>query len=176
MEKTRKLEIGAFGKKIDNDWEVLDAVKSPIVDIVADVCKPLPLNDNAYDLIYMSHVLEHIPWYDTIKILKELYRILKKGGVIEIWVPDFEKAVKVYLKQEIPDGWYMLNPDKNFMMWINGRTFAGHRGEYSWHRATFDTNHLRNCLEKAGFCEVGMLKKTRTVNHGYVNLGMSGKK
>ena len=172
----RNLEIGARGRKIDSRWEVLDTVKSPIVDIVADICKPLPIGDNTYDLIYMSHVLEHIAWYDTIKVLKELHRILKKDGVIEIWVPDFEKIVEVYLKQKIQDGWYMRNPNKNPYVWISGRLFWGLRGEYSWHRAMFDSRHLHACLEEVGFCGVSMLENTRTVNHGYINLGVSGKK
>ena len=172
----RKLEIGAGRNKIDSDWEVLDAVKSPIVDIVTDVCKPLPIMDDTYDLIYMSHVLEHVPWYETVKVLRELHRILKKGGVVEIWVPDFVKIIKIYTTKKIPDGWYRLNPDKSFMTWINGRLFAGHGGGFNWHRATFDSNYLHKCLNVAGFSELTLLKKPRAYNHGYINLGMSGRK
>lgn len=172
----KKLEIGAMRVKIDNSWENLDIAPSPIVDIVADISKPLPIEENTYDLIYMSHVLEHIPWYDTVKVLKELCRILKPNGVLEVCVPDFKKIVGVYHKQKIPDGWYMFNPNKDFMAWINGRLYAYYRGEQNWHHAAFDENHLYNCLREAGFSDIGIIEKPRTQGHGWVNLGMSGRK
>lgn len=42
-------------------------------------------NDNAFDLIICSHVLEHIP--DDRKAIKEIYRILSPGGIALLQVP-----------------------------------------------------------------------------------------
>ena len=44
-------------------------------------------DDCTFDLIYVSHVLEHIP--DDIKAMKELYRVLKVGGSCIVMVPLF---------------------------------------------------------------------------------------
>ena len=41
--------------------------------------------DNYFDFIYCSHVLEHVP--DDIKAMKELHRVLKPDGVALIMVP-----------------------------------------------------------------------------------------
>ncbi|HSM63218.1 MAG TPA: methyltransferase domain-containing protein, partial [Gillisia sp.] len=45
----------------------------------------LPFEDNSFDFILCNHVLEHIP--DDTKAMKELYRILKKGGTAILQIP-----------------------------------------------------------------------------------------
>ncbi len=45
----------------------------------------LPFADNTFDHIIANHVMEHIPqWFET---MKEFSRVVKTGGLIEIWVP-----------------------------------------------------------------------------------------
>src|SRR5688572_7586699 len=45
----------------------------------------LPFPDGTFDMIYCSHVLEHVP--DDHLALRELFRVLKKGGLAVIMVP-----------------------------------------------------------------------------------------
>jgi SAM-dependent methyltransferase len=45
----------------------------------------IPYKDNTFDLIICSHVLEHIP--DDLSAMKELYRVLKRGGLAILQVP-----------------------------------------------------------------------------------------
>lgn len=52
----------------------------------------LPFNDNTFDLVFSSHVLEHVP--DIKKALSEIYRVLKPGGINFCVVPT--AADKVY--------------------------------------------------------------------------------
>jgi len=47
----------------------------------------IPFDDNYFDFIYNSHVLEHVP--NDKKAMEELYRVLKPNGVIFIAVPLF---------------------------------------------------------------------------------------
>jgi SAM-dependent methyltransferase len=54
------------------------------VDIQADMTN-LPIADSSFDLIYASHVLEHVP--DDEKAIAELHRVLKPGGVAILPVP-----------------------------------------------------------------------------------------
>lgn len=49
------------------------------VDIVANGDN-LPVDDNSVDFVINSHVIEHM--FDTIKALKEWYRVIKPGGYI----------------------------------------------------------------------------------------------
>ncbi len=45
----------------------------------------IPYEDNTFDFIYNSHVLEHVP--DDIKGMEELRRVLKEDGVCITTVP-----------------------------------------------------------------------------------------
>lgn len=177
----RKLEIGPHSSgKINPSWETMDMIKKPFVDIVHNVRKlPLPIKNDTYKLIYMSHILEHVPWFQTTDLLKELRRVLVRGGLLEIWVPDLEKLVKAYLNPELvkKDGWYKHNPEKDPVKWFNGRLFTYGPGEENWHRATFDAPYLLKCLRDAGFRNTKKLDKPRGTNyHGWINLGASGQK
>jgi len=174
----RKLEIGTH-TRIDDSWETMDMVSGDNVDIIADIRKPLTMiKDATYDLVYMSHLLEHVPWFQTVDVLKEINRILRNNGIIEIWVPDFDKLIAAYLNHDLikNDGWYKHNPEHDPYLWINGRIFTYGPGDDNWHHAVFNEEHLSNCLKRAGFTDISRLKKPRAYDHGWINMGMSGKK
>lgn len=168
----RFLEIGRNNGRIGPEWDNLDLVKinDYEVDIVADISKPLPIADGRYELVYMSHVLEHIPWFQTIEVLKEIHRILMPGGRIEVFVPDFDKILDGQM-----DDWHLDEMGGDPFMWVNGRIFRGVRGggEHEWHRAVFTKAHLKHCLEWAGFHDAQTLTEVRAQDHGRINLGMS---
>ena len=52
--------------------------------IKEDITK-ISFPDNSFDVIFCSHVLEHIP--DDLKAMGELYRVLKPGGLAILAVP-----------------------------------------------------------------------------------------
>ncbi|WP_271767632.1 class I SAM-dependent methyltransferase [Aquimarina algiphila] len=65
-------------------------LNSPLADVKADICN-LPFKDNEYDIIFCNHVLEHIP--DDTKAMKELFRVLKPGGMAILQIPqDLNRA------------------------------------------------------------------------------------
>jgi predicted SAM-dependent methyltransferase len=171
----RKLEIGAK-KRIDNSWETLDAVDWGEVDVVANIEEKLPVKDNSYDLVYMSHVLEHVTWYRVADVLKELHRILKKGGELEIFVPDVDKLISVYRSGKVPDKWYKHNPNKDSFIWFIGRMYAHGDHPTDFHRGLFNKSYLRKLLKEAGFRDIQTITKQRGHNHGFINLGMKGAK
>jgi ubiquinone/menaquinone biosynthesis C-methylase UbiE len=55
------------------------------LNIVAGFSESLPYNDNEFDVVYSSHVLEHVN--DEHKSLEEMKRVLKPGGVLIIGMP-----------------------------------------------------------------------------------------
>ena len=65
------------------DYTTTD-LNSPLADVKADICD-LPFDDNSYDVIFCNHVLEHIP--DDQKAMKELYRVLRPGGMGIFQIP-----------------------------------------------------------------------------------------
>ena len=172
----RKLEIGPGVNSLGADWDAMDMIDRPHVNILHDARElPLPIEDNSYDLVYMSHFLEHIPWTQTNSFLQEIHRIVKPGGSVEIWVPDLEKLVQAYLNPKLNknDGWYKYNEEKDPVKWFNGRLFTYGPGEENFHRAAFDRSYLERCLVNAGFTP-SKLEKPRGYDHGWINLGVRG--
>jgi predicted SAM-dependent methyltransferase len=79
-----------FRKQQNIEYTTTDLL-SPLADVKADICN-LPFEDNSYDIIFCNHVLEHIP--DDTKAMQELFRVLKKGGMAILQIPqDLSRAV-----------------------------------------------------------------------------------
>ena len=70
-------------RKLNHDYVTAD-IDSPIADVTADIIN-LPFNDNSFDVIFCNHVLEHVQ--DDTKAMKELFRVMKKGGMGIFQVP-----------------------------------------------------------------------------------------
>lgn len=51
---------------------------------------PYPFEDNFADKIYLGDVIEHMFYGHALEILKELFRILKPRGVLDITTPDLQ--------------------------------------------------------------------------------------
>lgn len=62
-----------------------------------NLLKPLPYDDNSFDFIYCSHFLEHLDRGNALSFLKEVRRVLKKGGIFRAVVPDLEEMVHEYI-------------------------------------------------------------------------------
>ena len=85
-----KLELGSGGEGRKGFYAV-DHLELDGVDIVADLNKPLDLlPDESVDYIYSRHTLEHI--HELLPLMRELYRVIKKNGTIEIIVPHFSNV------------------------------------------------------------------------------------
>lgn len=170
-----KLEIGPGPKKIGNDWTALGVVSAnPAVDIQFEWGKDkFPFADNSVDIIYASHVLEHVIWHKTVDALKEAYRILKPGGKIEIHVPDFKVICNSYINKSCGDPWRKFNNDGDFMTWVNGRIFT-YGGPGNYHYAVFDRRYMNKCLKQAGFSDIRPFAPIRGDDHGVINLPTTG--
>jgi SAM-dependent methyltransferase len=64
--------------------------------LVHNLAKGIPYADGAVDVVYHSHVLEHLDRDIAQRFLKECARVLRPGGIIRIVVPDLERAVQCY--------------------------------------------------------------------------------
>lgn len=63
----------------------LDARPQPHVHIVTtNLFKLSMIPDGAVDLIYMSHVLEHVSHLDVVSAMREFRRILRPDGVLRV--------------------------------------------------------------------------------------------
>lgn len=80
----KKLDVGCGTAKVEGAIGI-DRAKLPGVDVVHDLNQfPWPFDDATFDEIYMHDVIEHID--DTIAVMEEVHRLLKKGGKLYIRV------------------------------------------------------------------------------------------
>ncbi|MDP3900883.1 MAG: methyltransferase domain-containing protein [bacterium] len=101
-------------------------------------------NDSA-DLIYASHVMEYFDRTEVRGVLKEWRRVLKKGGVLRLAVPDFEALARVYAKYKRLD--MILGP-------IYGRWEIRGKKKIVYHKTGYDFAFLTRLLEENCFANV----------------------
>lgn len=119
-----------------------------------DVAKKLNFKSGSVDCIYSSHMLEHLYFDDANKFLKESFRILKKGGILRIVVPDAEEIAREYV--EGLDS-REKNCDANkFSMEIY--TSRNKKESRNGHRWMYDRYSLAKSLENAGFQDISLEK------------------
>ena len=71
--------------------------KNPPGYLDHDLRRGIPFKSNSVDVVYSSHVLEHLDKNQAPLFLQEIYKVLKPNGVVRIVVPDLEQAAKDYL-------------------------------------------------------------------------------
>ncbi|MGA7953143.1 MAG: methyltransferase domain-containing protein [Gloeobacterales cyanobacterium] len=79
------------------DWTNVDIVSTGKSVIAHDLTQGIPFPDASFDVVYHSHLLEHIPKTEAEPFLKECRRVLRPQGVFRIVVPDLEQIAKTYL-------------------------------------------------------------------------------
>ena len=125
--------------------------------IYGDITKKLPIKDETVDYLYASHVLEHLPFREFRKALKESYRILKKGGVFRVVVPNFDFFIQQYKdstsKTKSID--FCLNSSLGSEYFVN--IFSRMRGSDK-HNIMFDYETLENELKNFKFSVIRIAK------------------
>lgn len=66
--------------------------------LYADATRHLPFADNSADVIYSSHMLEHLTPAGGRRFLAEAHRVLAPGGILRIAVPDLERLARTYIE------------------------------------------------------------------------------
>ncbi len=64
-------------------------------DLWLDLRNPLPFASQSVELVYCSHMIEHLYPDDAINLLKEIRRVLMNEGVARMAVPCIEHALKI---------------------------------------------------------------------------------
>lgn len=135
-----------------------------------DCRKRLPFLDTSVDFIYTSHFLEHLPRYQTIMLLKECRRILRRGGILRVSVPDLKLVAEKYVKNDINFFINLVksdNPGLNnitdlfvihfygFDIWSKPDFLRRVRNSFiRGHLWMYDYDSLKEILESVGFTNI----------------------
>lgn len=135
--------------------------------MVHNVAKRLPFDSDSIDVVYHSHLLEHLDRDLAKNFLLEVKRVLKLGGIQRIVVPDLEKPCRAYLS--------------HFPMCENDADEAGRHDAYvaamieqSVRREADGTSHqkpLRRFIENALLGDARRRGETHQWMYDRINLG-----
>ena len=132
--------------------------------------KRWPYKNDSVDIVYASHLFEHLTLPSAELFLNESYRCLAPGGVVRIVVPDLYKICKRYISEyEQSD---KADPTE-FIMWAINMHREGQYGMKSgwmkkfileWqgyphqHKFMYDEKSLTKKLKEKGFNEIRSLR------------------
>lgn len=139
-----KLHIG--GREKRDDWMILDAIESPIVDFVGNCTDLSFLPDASCAEVYASHVLEHLGYdSDLPRTLVGIHRILKPGGRLRVSVPDLDILCRLFVHPS-------LDGESRFQ--VMRMMFGGRTTEYDVHHAGLNFEFLATYLQQVGFRDI----------------------
>ena len=128
-------------------WVNSDRKEGPGIDVSADIGDGLPFESESF-------------YDDLVPVLEELRRVLKRGGVLRVALPDLEKGVAAYHRG---DRDYFLVPDEE---WDDlGSKLIVQLVWYGYSRTLFVAGFVEELLRKSGFEEVRHVEYRETASH-----------
>ncbi len=127
----------------------------------ADVRRGLPYEDATVRYIYSSHMIEHMPRWQGLALVKECRRVLVPDGVLRLATPDLAQVVDAYRNGMKGDaataadafmgglGTFMEQPAPRLQRLLQRVFVAPHQWLY-------DEQSLTVLLEEAGFVDIGV--------------------
>jgi len=143
--------------------EILDWPKSTRT---TDLTKGIPHGDGTVDVVYSSHMLEHIARDQAEFVLRECHRVLKPGGTLRVVVPDLQLLARRYMEGDRaffgdPDGplgdafvgsLYLRSVPKGRLLERLARRLL--RTDEGGHQWMYDGESMSSLITRAGFRDV----------------------
>lgn len=116
------------------------------VDLVCDIRDGLPLDDDSVDYAFSMHALQEVPYDDVVPVLTELRRVLKRGGVLRLVLPDLDVGIDAY-RSGARERFLVSDEHASSL----GGKFVVHMLWYGHSRTLFTRDFAEELLQKAGF-------------------------
>ena len=122
----------------------------------------IPEKDCSVDVLYSSHMLEHLDQSETDIFMKESKRILVSGGVIRIIVPDFDILINDYSVNNNPqnfvDNSCLVGEKPKSLIKKLQYLIQGH----GWHYSMYNKKTLIALFKKYDFNEIKIINPGET--------------
>jgi predicted SAM-dependent methyltransferase len=144
----RRLNWGC-GLDPEPGWINSDVKEGAGIDISGDIRDGLPLDSDSIDYAVSIHALPELAYPDLVPALEELRRVLKRGGVLRLALPDLDRAIAAYQRDD--EGYFLVPRDE---VSSRGGRFIVHVLWYGYSRSLFTADFVEELLAKAGFAGV----------------------
>ncbi|RUM94934.1 MAG: methyltransferase type 11 [Thiothrix sp.] len=118
---------------------------------IHDLTTEFPWETNSADVVYSSHTLEHMSKKDGRYFLEESFRILKKGGILRIVVPDLGRTIDEYLSGRLNADDFVIELD---VLYTESGSYVKNKlsplFQYP-HKCMYDTKALLRIFNEIGF-------------------------
>lgn len=172
------LQIGSASHQLDG-WLATD-FDPDLKHVYMDATKRFPFANGTFNYIVAEHFIEHIPYIDGLKMLRECHRVLKTGGVVRIATPDIQLTHKLLHAPLTPEL-------ESYVLWSN-RTFGSADGgaenvtsaihvvnrlQHEWgHQFLYDQDTLAASLRKVGFTETAECSPSKSEHPALTNIDL----
>jgi predicted SAM-dependent methyltransferase len=130
------------------------------LDLNWDLRNSLPYKKNSVDFIFNEHLIEHLTVEEAKVVVKDLIRVLKKGGVLRIATPNLKEVVDQYLHLPISKDQTIKRFKLTYIKTKAERINIAFR---EWgHKWLYDAEEMERRLREAGCknikrCELGKI-------------------
>lgn len=150
-----KLNLGCFNKKIYGFINV-DIRPDVNPDVIDDAFKLEKFHENSAELIYCSHMFEHLDFDEADKAIRRWYSVLKKDGILRLSVPNMEAVFAHYFY------W------KNLKL-LRSALWGSQRHPFDYHRCGWDESTLTEFLTERGFKNCRIWSPESTEPHSHID-------
>jgi predicted SAM-dependent methyltransferase len=157
------------GERLNRFYDLPDNV------MLHNLSKGIPFASNSVDVVYHSHLFEHLDRSVAHDFLSEIRRVLKTGGILRIVVPDLENLCRSYLshiviaeanpkeadlhdeyvarmiEQSVRREAYGTSRQPLLRRWIENKILGDARQRGETHQWMYDKINLGNLLSKFGY-------------------------
>ena len=154
-----KLHLGC-GSKYREDWCNVDYYEGCESDthrgnnVRPDVwCNILNLSckESSFDIVYLSHVVEHFYRFQTISLIKEIKRVLKPNGLLVNEMPDRSRVILLSaflpIKPKYPESYKLNLIEAQFY----GASWEESEQGYPYHKYVWSRTEFEKELNACGF-------------------------
>lgn len=135
-----KLHLGC-GPLALPGWVNIDNQRYPGVDKVLDLRKGLPFKDVSF--VFAEHFIEHLPYDDALKLMREARRVLRDDGVLRLSTPNLDWVWVTHYRLDAPEEQQVA------------ACFYLNRAFHGWgHQFLYNERTLAATLRDAGFANV----------------------
>jgi hypothetical protein len=161
MEQLKILHAGCGDSPLPRDWQSfretrLDSDPEVNPDVLASIVAMPMIEDESFDAVLASHVVEHLYAHEAAMALTEFHRVLKPGGIMEVWVPDLQTiGGRLGLDQlDVPFYLCSMGPITPLDMIYGHRPGVANGKKGMAHKTGFTASVLKAACQRAGFTKI----------------------